>query len=107
MSGHFIGLYANIGLYDFQFSSKKGYQGEFYIPVGISYGYALPVLKEKFALEFSFGIGYMHTNYRHYRVVQNHSILAKEYNGKHQWLGPTKAKVSLAWFLHRKTKRKR
>lgn len=104
MTGHFVGIYAGMGLYDFQFKKDKGYQGEFYIPLGISYGYVLPIINENFSLEFSIGIGYMRTNYRRYDVSENRNNLVRRYKGKYDWFGPTKAKISFSWLLNRKVK---
>ena len=55
LTGHFFGFYAGGGKYDLQWE-EKGYQGEFYIASGISYGYALPIA-HNLNFEFCIGIG--------------------------------------------------
>lgn len=64
LTGHFIGLYAEGGIYDFQYKGD-GYQGKYYGAAGFSYGYSLPVSRH-LAFEFSLGIGYLTTKYRKY-----------------------------------------
>lgn len=105
MTGYFIGLYTGMGLYDFQFRNDNGYQGEFYIPAGISSGYVMPIISKNFSLEFSIGIGYMRSHYRRYNISENGRYLIRQHSGRYEWLGPTKAKVSFSWLLNRKTKR--
>lgn len=103
LAGHFLGLYAEGGKYDLQWDSN-GYQGEFYIASGISYGYSAPISKH-LNLEFSLGIGLLRTDYRHYHTQHNYQTLLWQENGKYTWFGPTKAKISLVWLLGRKTKK--
>lgn len=105
LTGHFFGFYAGGGKYDLQ-NKGKGYQGEFYIATGISYGYALR-LREALNMEFSLGIGYLITKYRHYKGEENNEILVWQNNGRYTWIGPTKAKISLVWMFYRKTRKGR
>ena len=55
LTGHFAGLYAGGGKYDLQWK-ENGYQGEFFIAAGISYGYAKRISRN-LHLEFNLGIG--------------------------------------------------
>ena len=103
LSGHFLGLYAGAGKYDLQWRDN-GYQGEFYIASGISYGYATRIARH-LGLEFSIGMGLLRTEYKHYHVVDNNQTLLWQDNGKYTWLGPTKVKISLVWLLDRKPRR--
>lgn len=106
LTGWFIGLYGGGGCYDLEWK-KKGYQGEFFIATGISAGYVVP-LARNFSMEFSLGIGYMQTKYRHYKAefgADNAWHLIRQNNGIYKWFGPTKAKVSLIWYPHIKTKK--
>lgn len=103
LTGHFAGLYAGGGKYDLQ-NDRNGYQGEFFIAAGISYGYALPIGR-KLSLEFSIGIGLLRTGYEHYHAIDNHQTLLWQESGKYTWLGPTKAKISFVWLLDRLVKR--
>lgn len=82
---------------------EKGYQGEFYIASGISYGYAVPVAS-RLNLEFSIGIGLLRTDYKHYRAIDNYRTLLWQNSGNYTWFGPTKGKISLVWLLGRKQK---
>lgn len=101
LTGHFLGLYAGGGKYDLQWDDN-GYQGEFFIAAGISYGWATSIARN-LRLEFNIGIGVLRTNYRHYHTRDNYHTLLWQENGKYTWLGPTKAKISLVWLLNRKT----
>lgn len=102
LTGHFLGLYAGGGKYDLQWD-RNGYQGEFFIAAGISYGYARKIARN-LRLEFNIGIGLLRTDYRHYHARDNYQTLLWQENGKYTWLGPTKAKISLVWLLNRKVK---
>ena len=104
MAGHFLGLYAGGGKYDLQWQ-QNGYQGEFFIAAGVSYGYARRIARN-FSLEFNIGIGMLRTNYRHYRTEQNYEVLRWLENGNYTWFGPTKVKISLVWLLNGKQKNK-
>ncbi len=98
LMGHFVGLYAGGGLYDFQWRSTDGYQGEFFIAAGISYGYSMR-LNNNWNLEFEIGLGYLQSDYRHYFHItdaQGEEILIRDnVSGRFGYWGPTKAKVSL------------
>lgn len=102
LTGHFIGLYAGGGKYDLQWK-ENGYQGEFFIAAGISYGYARRIARN-LHLEFNIGVGMLRTDYRHYHARDNYKTLMWQENGKYTWFGPTKVKISLVWLLNRKVK---
>lgn len=102
LNGHFLGLYAGGGKYDLQWD-KNGYQGEFFIAAGVSYGYAMSIAKN-LNLEFSLGIGLLRTTYEHYHTLDNYQTLLWQNNGRYTWLGPTKAKISFVWMLNRRMK---
>ena len=97
LEGHFVGFFAGGGKYDFEWDSE-GYQGEFYLMAGLSYGYAKR-LNRRLRLEFNIGVGFLQTEYRHYVGVENDRFLVWQNDGRYTWLGPTKAKVSLVWLL--------
>ena len=103
LTGHFFGVYAGAGEYDLQWK-KQGYQGEFFIAAGLSYGYAKKISRD-LRLEFSLGVGLLKTDYKHYHAMNNYKTLVWQENGKYTWFGPTKLKVSLVWMLHRKVKK--
>lgn len=98
--GHFFGLYAGGGKYDLQWD-RNGYQGEFFIAAGISYGYTHKITRN-LRLEYNIGIGVLRTDYSHYHARDNYRTLLWQKNGRYTWLGPTKAKISLVWLLNRK-----
>ena len=103
LTGHFLGLYAGGGKYDLQWD-RNGYQGEFFIAAGISYGYSTPIARN-LNLEFSLGIGLLRTGYEHYHARDNYQTLLWQNNGRYTWIGPTKGKISLVWMLNRKMKK--
>lgn len=81
------------------FNGKRtGYQGEFYIASGISYGYSAPIAR-RLNLEFSIGIGLLRTNYEHYHAIDDYQTLLWQNDGNYTWFGPTKIKISLVWLL--------
>ncbi len=99
LTGWFAGLYAGGGLYDLQYKNN-GYQGEFYIAAGASAGYAHTINKRgNLRMEYSLGLGYLSTEYRYYEGRQDNQFLVWQHDGKYTWLGPTRAKVSLVWFI--------
>ncbi len=102
LTGHFLGLYAGGGKYDLQWDDN-GYQGEFFIAAGVSYGWATRIARN-LHLEFNIGIGLLRTDYRHYHARDNYQTLLWQENGRYTWFGPTKAKISLVWLLNRKVK---
>lgn len=103
LTGHFLGLYAGGGKYDLQWD-RDGYQGEFFIAAGVSYGYAHKIGRN-LRLEYNIGIGLLRTNYEYYHTLDNYQTLLWQNNGRYTWLGPTKLKVSLVWMLNRKVKK--
>ena len=105
LQGHFLGAYAESGKYDFEYQRKICYQGEYY-SAGLSYGYAMPVGKT-LHLEFSLSAGYASIAYRGYTPSEDYEILWKDKNkvGRWQYLGPTKAQVSLVLPIKVKTQK--
>ena len=95
LTGHFIGLYAEGGIYDFQLRGD-GYQGKYYGAAGVTYGYARQLARH-FSLEFSLGIGYLTTEYKKYTPYEGDIIWTN--SGRYNFIGPTKAKISLVWLI--------
>lgn len=102
LTGHFLGLYIEGGIYDFQFKGD-GCQGKYYGTAGITYGYSVPVSRH-LAFEFSLGIGYLTTEYQKYTPYEKSLVLTD--SGKYDFIGPTKAKISLVWLITKKRERK-
>lgn len=99
LTGHFFGVYAEGGKYDFQFGKEDGCQGKYYGAVGLTYGYSYQLARQ-FAIEFSLGIGYLTTEYRKYTSYEG-DLVWKSGN-QYNFIGPTKAKISLVWLIARR-----
>ncbi len=104
LQGWFAGFYGGGGYYDLQWK-EEGNQGELH-SVGFTGGYSFHVHRI-FNIELSLGVGYMGTDYRHYALKENRTILAYQYTGNRLWFGPTKAKVSLVWLISSKNYNKK
>ena len=94
LHGQFLGLYAAGGKYDIEWGSN-GDQGEF-TSIGLTYGYAFRLAKH-FNMELSVSGGYLGGPYRHYHGLFNDSHLVWQRSEHRNYIGPTKAKVSLVW----------
>lgn len=108
MRGWFAGVYGMSSMYDFQIDRSLDYQGEYW-SAGITGGYVMPIGRRKRVnLEFSVGLGYLQTQYRHYMPTITYDKLIRDrYNdGKASYWGPTKAKVSLIIPINFSTKNK-
>lgn len=105
--GHYVGLHVGFGLYDLSSGISKdepigkstyldyqGFQGEFAIALGISYGYVWKIGKY-LNLELGLGFGYIMTEYRRYNYQDTHYVY--QATERMQFVGPTKARLSLLW----------
>lgn len=107
LTGFFAGIYAGAGYYDVEWG-KKGYQGEMFIPAGLSAGFAHRAGRV-LRMEYSMGAGYLQSRYREY--VPRYGLddewhLIRQAGGRFSWFGPTRAKVSLVWLLHTRGSKK-
>jgi hypothetical protein len=105
--GWFAGALVQTGFYDFQFNSAAGVQGEMFM-AGVTGGYLCP-LGAHWSLEFTLGLGYLHTNYRRYNVApthDGHELVATAPPMRLQAFYPLKAGVSLQWTVNRSKKRR-
>ena len=95
LMGHFVGMYAESGKWDFERKRDICYQGEHW-SAGLSYGYAMPIGK-RLNLELSLSVGYASIAYRGYTPSEGYEILWRdpEKEGRWHYIGPTKAQVSL------------
>lgn len=95
LMGHFLGVYAESGKWDFERKRDVCYQGEHW-SAGLSYGYAMPIGK-RLNLELSLSVGYASIAYRGYTPSEDYEILWRdpEKVGRWHYFGPTKAQVSL------------
>lgn len=83
------------GIYDFQFKGD-GYQGRYYAASGLTYGYAKQIARH-LSFEFSLGIGYLTTEYKKYTPYEGDLVWKS--SARYNFIGPTKAKVSLVWLI--------
>lgn len=99
LTGMFAGIYLMSGKYDLQWRSARhgGFQGEYFSP-GITLGYAHRIAR-RWNMEYSVGVGYLYTDYRHYHGRYNDKHLIWQHDGQASYFGPTKAKVSLVYLL--------
>ena len=104
LTGHHVGIYVQALTYDFCLGDR-GYMGgepggNFLDRVswgaGVEYGYSLPIAR-RLNLDFTVGIGYLEGKYHEYKVVDDCNVWQSTKNRK--WFGPTKAEVSLVWFM--------
>ncbi len=106
LAGHFLGLYAESGKWDFQWDRSICHQGEHW-SVGLSYGYAMPIGR-KLNMEFSLSMGYASIPYRKFFPSDDYEILWRdpEIHGRWHYFGPTKAQVSLVVPIRVKVKKR-
>lgn len=104
LTGHHIGIYAQIFTYDFEMGGR-GYMGgkpggtiwnKMNQAMGAEYGYSLPIAR-KLNIDFSLGMGYWGGIYHEYKP-RNHYYVWQATKERH-WIGPTKLEVSLVWLL--------
>lgn len=106
LMGHFVGVYAESGKWDFEWGRDICHQGEHW-SVGLSYGYSMP-LGRRLNMEFSLSLGYASIPYRGYTPSENYEILWRDLakQGRWHYFGPTKVQVSLVVPITMQTKRK-
>ena len=105
LMGHFLGVYAESGKWDFERRRDICYQGEHW-SAGLTYGYAMPVGK-RLNLEFSLSLGYASIPHRNYYPSDDYKLLIHnpEKDGTWHYFGPTKAQVSLVLPILVKTRK--
>lgn len=106
LKGHSLGLYVAGGYYDFE-NNFRGMQGEFVSP-GLDYTYSMAVGRSKrLHLEFTLAVGYIRSWGKTYNVFGDYGDLYPD-EGTVIWdyIGPTKAAVSLVVPLYKKEGRK-
>ena len=106
LMGHFVGLYAESGKWDFEWGRDICHQGEHW-SVGLSYGYSMP-LGRHLNMEFSISVGYASIAYRKYEPSEDYEILWHDpvKHGRWHYFGPTKLQVSLVYPILMTTKKK-
>ena len=66
------------------------------LPRGVEYGYSHPISR-RLNLDFTIGIGYLGGTYHEYLPIDDCYVW--QFTKKQNWIGPTKAEVSLVWLL--------
>ena len=107
LAGHHLGIYAQALTYDLADGDRGFMAGEpsgdifdrANYAAGLEYGYSVPVAR-RLNLDFTLGVGYMWGRYYEYNVVDNCYVWQATKN--RQYIGPTKAEISLVWLLGRK-----
>lgn len=105
LTGWHIGVMAGYApKYDTQIFSESGIQGD-YKMAGVNVGYAHTIYKS-LRLEYQLGVGYMRSDYRNYTMAYDTrygDIKVFDYPWelrRKTWIGPTQARVSLAWLIN-------
>lgn len=104
LTGHHLGVYAQMLTYDFEFGDKGYMAGK---PggniweraswgAGVEYGFSLPIARH-FNIDFTLGVGYLGGTCLDYRVIDDHYVW--QATKRRHWFGPTKAEISLVWLL--------
>lgn len=63
---------------------------------GLEYGYS-KAIGRRLNLDFSLGVGYLEGVYYEYLPIDDHYVW--QATKKQQWIGPTKAEITLVWLL--------
>lgn len=102
--GHFFGAHLVYGVYNvgnirlplglFKGVRSSRYEGDF-MGAGISYGYHF-ILSPRWSIETSIGVGFLHTEYQHYRCLH---CGERTGSGSRNFITPTKAAISLVYVI--------
>lgn len=95
-TGHHLGVYAQALAYDFQAGNIGQQTITLHVGAGFEYGYAIPIGRN-LNLDFELGIGYIGGQYDEYTVQDTHNTWRATI--RRDWIGPTKASVSLMWLI--------
>ncbi len=96
LCGHHVGIYGQMLTYDMEWGGR-GYLGDRWSwGAGLSYGYSLPIGRQ-FNIDFTLGVGYLNGDYMKYHPEDNCYVWESTRNRK--WFGPTKAEISLVWYI--------
>ena len=104
LTGHHLGVYAGVLTFDFEWGGT-GYMGGIpggtlwdrcMVNGGIEYGYSLPVGR-RLNIDFTIGIGVLSGKYVKY--VPSEAGYLWQSTRHVNWVGPTKAEISLVWLI--------
>lgn len=96
LTGHHVGLYAQIFTYDFELGGKGQMGNKYNYGGGVEYGFSLPVAR-RVNIDFTLGVGYIGGKYHEYTPIDGHYVW--QATKMRHWFGPTKAEVSLVWLI--------
>jgi hypothetical protein len=102
MHGWYVGLYGYAGTYDIRLFANDpkdmGQLSDMSWSAGLSAGYAMP-LTRRLNMEFGLSVGYLGGIYKKYDQSRCDGTNYFPWLSTHgrNWIGPTKAKVSLVW----------
>ena len=105
VKGHFVGLHVPVAGFNVQLNDKYRYQdpNRALWGVGVSYGYAMPLGKSNWGVEFTIGVGYMNIKYDVYEGVYNGKLLRTE---TLNYFGPTRLGIDFSYRIDLKKKSK-
>lgn len=96
LCGHHIGMYGQMLTYDFEWGGKGSLGDKWTWGVGLSYGYSLKIARQ-LNIDFTLGVGYLQGKYMRYHAEDNCHVW--DSTNIRKWFGPTKAEISLVWFM--------
>jgi hypothetical protein len=97
LQGHYLGLYARTGIYDFRFWWSKGYQSRnLFYSAGISYGYSAR-LSKRLNMEFGLSAGYIGGKYKKYHYDPANDRYPWDGTYRLNYFGLTDAKIGLVY----------
>ncbi len=103
LTGQHFGIYGGILTYDFELGVRGNMGERWSWFAGLEYGVSVP-LARNLNLDLSIGAGYMGGEYKVYDYEEGYYVW--KYTARRNWIGPTKADISLVWLLRGKTKYK-
>lgn len=103
LTGHHVGLYFQAGSYDIGTGSRGYVSSGPTFNAGATYGYSLSV-SNHFNIDFSLSVGYLWGKYKKYVPQDGCYVWMRTSNRR--WVGPTRAEISLVYFIGGKNFRK-
>lgn len=88
----YVGAMYKAGSFNYKWSAT-GRQGDI-MGGGITGGYILPIA-DRLSLDFSLGLGYIHSRYDRYEIIEHVRVKTGRRSGN--WFGPVAAGISLVW----------
>lgn len=95
LKGHHVGVYAGAYKYDFELGGT-GNMADFNYSAGVSYGYSAPIGR-KLSLDMGLSVGYIGGEYTKYDHEDGCYVWLGDM--KRNYVGVTRAEVSLVWHI--------